>query len=76
MPAPASGLPPAGRKPQGAGDPVPSPDVDALAHNIAQAIEQGGKVLAAYLGPRESGEIKTTIADDIGEMVAIDRPGG
>ena len=26
-------------------------------------------MLAAYLGPRESGEIKTTIADDIGEMV-------
>ena len=56
-------------KPQGAGDPVPSPDVDALTHNIAQAIEQGGKVLAAYLRPRESGEIKSTIADDIGEMV-------
>ena len=46
-----------------------APDVEALAHNIAQAIEQGGKALAAYLRPRESGEIKTTIADDIGEMV-------
>ena len=59
----------------GAGAQYPAPDVDALAHNIAQAIEQGGKVLAAYLGPRESGEIKTTIADDIGEMVRVDRPG-
>jgi polyhydroxyalkanoate synthase subunit PhaC len=48
---------------------LPAPDVDALAHNIAQVIEQGGRVLAAYLRPRESGEIKTTIADDIGEMV-------
>ena len=48
---------------------TPTPDVDALAHNIAQAIEQGGKVLAAYLRPRESGEIKTTVADDVGEMV-------
>ncbi|HEY3623350.1 MAG TPA: class I poly(R)-hydroxyalkanoic acid synthase [Roseiarcus sp.] len=47
----------------------PAPDVEALAHNIAQAIEQGGKVLAAYLRPRASGEIKTTIADEIGEMV-------
>ena len=47
----------------------PAPDVEALAHNIAQAIEQGGKVLAAYLAPRQSGEIKTTIADEIGEMV-------
>jgi polyhydroxyalkanoate synthase subunit PhaC len=47
----------------------PAPDVEVLAHNIAQAIEQGGKVLAAYLGPRASGEIKTTVADEIGEMV-------
>ena len=49
--------------------PHPAPDVDALAHNIAQVIEQGGKVLAAYLHPRQSGEIKTTVADDVGEMV-------
>src|SRR5271167_4008338 len=55
-------------KPPGEGALPPAPDVNALAHNIAEAIEQGGKVLAAYLGPRESGEIKTTIADDIGEM--------
>jgi polyhydroxyalkanoate synthase len=45
------------------------PDVETLAHNIAQAIEQGGKVLAAYLQPRASGEIKATLADEIGEMV-------
>ena len=56
-------------KPQGSGGPAPTPDVEALAHNIAQAIELGGKALAAYLVPRQSGEIKTTIADDIGEMV-------
>src|SRR5208282_213025 len=37
--------------------------------NIAQAIEQGGRVLAAYLGPRESGGIKASASDDIGEMV-------
>jgi polyhydroxyalkanoate synthase subunit PhaC len=52
-----------------ASDQYPAPDVEALAHNIAQAIEQGGKVLAAYLAPRQSGEIKTTVAADIGEMV-------
>ena len=46
-----------------------TPDVETLAHNIAQAIEQGGKVLAAYLQPRASGEIKATLADEIGEMV-------
>src|ERR1700733_11707463 len=46
----------------------PAPDVEALAHNIARAIEHGGKALAAYMAPRQSGEIKGTIADDIGEM--------
>ena len=47
----------------------PAPNVEALAHNIAQAIEHGGKALAAYMAPRQSGEIKVTVADDIGEMV-------
>ena len=45
------------------------PNVEALAHNIAYAMEQAGKAFAAYMRPRETGEIKTTIADDIGEMV-------
>jgi polyhydroxyalkanoate synthase len=69
--APAAVTPPVGAaaKAAGAGASPPTPDVEALAHNIAQAIEQGGRVLAAYLGPRESGEIKTSAADDIGEMV-------
>ena len=48
--------------------PQPALDVEALAHNIAQAIEQGGKALAAYIAPRQSGEIKTTVAAEIGEM--------
>jgi polyhydroxyalkanoate synthase len=55
--SPSGGVPPA------------APDVDALGRNIASAIEMGFKVLAAYLRPRESGEIKTTIAEDMGEMV-------
>jgi polyhydroxyalkanoate synthase subunit PhaC len=46
-----------------------SPDVEALARNISQAIEQGAKALTAYLVPRESGEIQATLANDIGEMV-------
>ncbi len=70
-PPAAAGLAPAAPPANlsGAGAQYPAPDVEALAHNIAQAIEQGGKVLAAYLRPRESGEIKTTIADDVAEMV-------
>src|SRR5271166_246077 len=47
----------------------PIPNVEALATNIASAIEHAGKAMAAYMRPRETGEIKTTIADDIGDMV-------
>ena len=47
----------------------PMPNVEALANNMARAIEQAGKVFAAYMRPRETGAIKSTIADDIGEMV-------
>ncbi len=47
----------------------PTPDPEALARNIATAIEHGGKALAAYLRPRETGEIKMAIADDVGEMI-------
>ena len=47
----------------------PLPNAEALAHNVANAIEHAGKAIAAYLRPRETGEIKTTIADDVGEMV-------
>jgi len=46
-----------------------APDVETLATNIARVVEQSGKALAAYLRPRETGEIKTTFADEVGEMV-------
>jgi polyhydroxyalkanoate synthase len=45
------------------------PDVEALANNIARAMQQAGRAIAAYMLPRETGEIKTTFADDIGEMI-------
>ena len=47
----------------------PLPNFEALAHNVAYAMEQAGKAFAAYMRPRETGEIKTTIADDVGEMI-------
>ena len=47
----------------------PLPDTEALARNIASAMEQAGRAVAAYLRPRETGEIKTTLGDDVGEMV-------
>ncbi len=72
-PAPSAAAPPAAPiasdpAPAASAEPAP-PDVEALARNIALAIEQGGKALAAYLRPRESGEIKTTAAEEIGEVV-------
>ena len=33
-------------------------DVEALSHNMARLIEEGGKALAAYLKPREEGKIR------------------
>src|SRR5579875_3580734 len=33
-------------------------DIEALSHNVARLIEEGGKALAAYLRPREQGKIK------------------
>ncbi|HLX97457.1 MAG TPA: class I poly(R)-hydroxyalkanoic acid synthase [Roseiarcus sp.] len=68
-PAPALAASTAGAKSSGAGAHPPGPDVETLAHNIARAIEEGGKALAAYLAPRQTGEIKTRSGDEIGEMV-------
>jgi polyhydroxyalkanoate synthase len=67
-PARDAAPPPASAEAPVASSQYPAPDVEALAHNIARAIEHGGKALAAYMAPRQSGEIKGTIADDIGEM--------
>ena len=37
--------------------------------NLARMVEEGGKALAAYLKPREEGEVKTEPADEIADMV-------
>jgi polyhydroxyalkanoate synthase subunit PhaC len=66
-PPPAS--PPAEGEADGLRPQFPIPDAEALARNMGQVIEQGGEVLAAYLGPRETGEIKMNLADDGGEMI-------
>jgi polyhydroxyalkanoate synthase len=48
---------------------TPLPNVEALSRNIARAVEEGGKVLAAYLKPRETGEVKIGPGEDIADMV-------
>ncbi len=68
-PAAPSSSPPSAADGAFFGGHYPLPDTEALARNIASAIEHAGRAMAAYLRPRETGEIKTTIADEVGEMV-------
>lgn len=44
-------------------------DPDAFARNLAKIVEHGGKALAAYIEPRETGEIKPDLADDLTHIV-------
>ncbi|HTT47844.1 MAG TPA: class I poly(R)-hydroxyalkanoic acid synthase [Pseudolabrys sp.] len=48
---------------------IGSVEIEALAHNVARLVEEGGKALAAYLKPREEGKIKSEAAEDIADMV-------
>src|SRR5262249_32107039 len=41
----------------------------AFAMNIARAMESGGRALAAYLRPRESGEVKDKSSEEFTEVV-------
>ena len=44
-------------------------DAEAFAMNVARAIESGGRALAAYLRPRESGELKDKSPDEMAEVI-------
>jgi len=44
-------------------------DSEAFAMNIARAMESGGRALAAYLKPRESGELKDKSSEELGEVI-------
>ena len=48
---------------------IGSVDVEVFSRNVARLVEEGGKALAAYLKPRESGEIKDNTAEGIAEVV-------
>ncbi len=54
--------------PIGSGRPVASLDIERLATNAARLMEQGGKALAAYLKPFETGDAKR---DDAAESVTV-----
>jgi polyhydroxyalkanoate synthase len=49
---------------------LPVPNIEALSRNIARLIEEGGKVAAAFLAPRESGEVKSTLSEDMSDAVS------
>lgn len=44
-------------------------DIEAFAKNLALMIEQGGKALAAYMKPREEGQIQPGLSDEMTDMV-------
>jgi poly[(R)-3-hydroxyalkanoate] polymerase subunit PhaC len=44
-------------------------DIEAFSHNLARMVEEGGKALAAYLKPRENGEISGDLSDDVTDAV-------
>jgi polyhydroxyalkanoate synthase len=44
-------------------------DAEAFAMNIARAMESSGKALAAYLKPRESGEVQDRPPAELAEMI-------
>jgi polyhydroxyalkanoate synthase len=47
----------------------PTVDIERFSRNIARMVEEGGKALAAYLKPREQGEVKIEPADEIADVV-------
>jgi polyhydroxyalkanoate synthase len=44
-------------------------DIEAFAGNLARMVEQGGKALAAYMKPREEGQIKAGLSDEVTDMI-------
>ncbi|MEM1283852.1 MAG: class I poly(R)-hydroxyalkanoic acid synthase [Pseudomonadota bacterium] len=44
-------------------------DPEAFAENLGKFVEQSGRVWAAYLRPREEGEVRAVQADEMGEVV-------
>ena len=44
-------------------------DIEAFSKNLARVVEHGGRALAAYLKPREEGQIEAGLSDEIADMV-------
>ena len=44
-------------------------DVEAFSKNLARMVEEGGKALAAYMKPREEGQVQAGLSDEMTDMV-------
>ena len=44
-------------------------DIETFSRNLARAIEEGGKALAAYMKPREEGKVNDAFAEDVADIV-------
>ena len=44
-------------------------DIEAFAKNLARMVEEGGKALAAYMKPREDGQVQAGLSDEMNDMV-------
>jgi len=44
-------------------------DIEKFSRNIAKMVEEGGKALAAYLKPRQEGEVKIEAAEEVADVV-------
>jgi polyhydroxyalkanoate synthase len=54
---------------------TPSLDLEQLARNLARMVEEGGKALAAYMKPREHGQIEGEHAEFIDAVKALGQVG-
>jgi polyhydroxyalkanoate synthase len=48
---------------------IPIPDFNALSHNLAKLVEQGGKAAAAYMKPYEEGRTNPDLAEHVEDAV-------
>ena len=48
---------------------VSAVDIEAFAKNLARMVEEGGKALAAYMKPREEGQVQAGLSDEMTDMV-------
>jgi polyhydroxyalkanoate synthase len=46
----------------------PGIDPEAFATNLARLMEESGRAMAAYLKPREQGEVEDDIADELNDV--------